>query len=113
MAQLVRIDCNIIVDWNSFHKEFKQAFGFPAFYGENMNAWIDCMTSLDAPEDGMSSINCEVGTVLTIELDGINEFKNRCPDQYAAIIESSAFVNWRRIKNGEESVLALSFYTEE
>ncbi len=35
----VRIDTNRIVDWNSFHDVFAEAFGFPDFYGRNMNAW--------------------------------------------------------------------------
>ena len=57
IAKKVSIDCAIIHDCNSFHDEFARVFGFPSFYGRNMNAWIDCMTSLDEPEDGMTSIH--------------------------------------------------------
>lgn len=68
------------------------------------------MTSLDAFEDGLSNVHCEPGRILTVELDGVKEFKLRCPDQYSAIVECSAFVNWRRIECGEQAVIALSFY---
>jgi hypothetical protein len=40
-----------INDWHSFHEVSKEVFGFPSFYGMNMDAWIDCLTYLD---DGMS-----------------------------------------------------------
>lgn len=70
------------------------------FYGRNMNAWIDCMTCLDEPDASMSSIHCEAGKTLTIELENVKEFKKRCLEQFNAIIECSAFVNWRRIEQG-------------
>jgi hypothetical protein len=35
------------------------------------------------------------------------EFKKRCPDQYDALIQCSAFVNYRRVEIGEPLVLAL------
>lgn len=111
MSSRVRVDCGNIHDWPSFHQEFAQVFGFPAFYGNNMDAWIDCLTSLDAPEDGMSSIHCEPGMVLTLELENVRDFAQRCPEEYKALIECAAFVNWRRIEVGGSSVLALSFRT--
>lgn len=105
-----KIDCKNISDWDTFHDEFARVFGFPDFYGRNMDAWNDCMTSIDCPDDGMSNIHCAIGEVLTIELQNISDFKERCPEQYEAIIECSAFVNWRRIDIGHEPVLVLSFY---
>lgn len=105
----VSLNCKNIRDWNTFHEEFARVFGFPDFYGKNMDAWIDCMTSLDAPEAGMSYVHCEPGTVLTLELENVEAFANLCPEQYKALIECSAFVNWRRLERGNPSVLALSF----
>lgn len=106
----VKVDCSLIRDWPSFHEVFANALGFPPFYGRNMDAWIDCMTSLDAPDDGLSSVHCGVGSVVTIQLDNIEDFRLRCPEQYAALIECAAFVNWRSIKVGDPAVLALSFF---
>jgi RNAse (barnase) inhibitor barstar len=110
LVTLATVDCDRITDWPSFHDEFNRVFQFPAFYGRNMNAWIDCMSSLDAPEEEMTSIHCEQGKVLTLELKNVKSFMARCPEQYAAIIECSALVNWRRIEQGEPTVLALSYH---
>ena len=52
---VVRMDCDRITDWESFHSLFAEVFGFPDFYGRNMNAWIDCMSYLDDSEGGMTS----------------------------------------------------------
>ena len=109
-VNLVKIDCANIKDWGSFHEEFARVLGFPDFYGRNMDAWIDCMSSLSDPNDGMTQIHCEKGEVVTIELANINDFKSRCPEQYDAIIECSAFVNWRLIEIDQPPVIALSFH---
>ena len=42
-----------ITDWETFHDTFAQALGFPGFYGRNMDAWIDCLTSADEKTHGM------------------------------------------------------------
>jgi hypothetical protein len=52
----VRLDASLITDWNSFHTTCRETFGFPEFYGMNMNAWIDCLTYLDEG-DGMSQFH--------------------------------------------------------
>ena len=109
IATLTSIDCAKIRDWDSLHDEFAAVFEFPEFYGRNLDAWIDCMTSLDEPEDGMTSIHAPKGNVLTLQLENIAPFREQHPDPYAAIIESSAFVNWRRLEGGETAVLAISF----
>lgn len=104
-SRVVVIPTTRIVDWASFHAVFADVFGFPAFYGRNMDAWIDCMTSIDQAEDGMSAITVSPGELLVIQIDG--DLKYRCPEQYQAIIKCSAFVNQRRVEVGEAPVLAL------
>jgi hypothetical protein len=47
---------------------------------------------------------------ITLALDEGKPFAARCPEQYAAVIECAAFVNWARIEEGERPILALSFY---
>src|SRR5436190_11680705 len=110
MTKNVQIDGTAIVDWNSFHAVFAQALGFPAFYGQNMNAWIDCMTYLDDPGAGMTSVHVSVGDVLVIEVSAAERLKERCADIFKALVECSAFVNYRRIQQGQQAVLALSLY---
>ena len=46
---MVFVDTTEIKDWQSFHQIFSQTFGFPAFYGNNMDALIDCLSYLDEP----------------------------------------------------------------
>jgi RNAse (barnase) inhibitor barstar len=108
---VVSVDCARIRDWPSFHDEFAAAFGFPDFYGRNMNAWIDCMSSLDKPEDGMTRIHAPIGGVLTLRLENIASFREQHPELYAAIVDCAAFVNWRRLEVGEPAVLCMSFKT--
>lgn len=107
---VVPLNCDRITDWESFHSFFAEVFGFPDFYGRNMDAWIDCMSYLDESESGMSTINIRTGEVLTLQLDGVDGFAVRCPEQYAALVEGITIVNLRRSSKGEEAVLALSFY---
>ena len=108
-VESVTIECSKIIDWSSFHSQFTEVFGFPEFYGSNMNAWIDCMSDLHDPDSGMSQVHCEKGKTIIINLKDAREFKMRCPEQYQAILESSAFVNWRNIDIGEPPVITLSF----
>jgi hypothetical protein len=98
------------VDWATFHDQFAQVFAFPDFYGRNLDAWVDCMTCLDDPDAGMTSLHCERGAVVTLQLTNVQAFRERSGELYAAIVECTAFVNWRRIEIGEPAVLALSFW---
>jgi hypothetical protein len=110
MHAVVKLDTARIADWDSFHDVCAQALGFPGFYGRNMNAWIDCMTSLDEPGDGMTSVHAPKGGVLVLSLSDATEFAARCPDIFDALVECSAFVNYRRMDVGDPPVLALSFW---
>ncbi len=98
-----------IHDWDSFHDVFATALGFPEFYGRNLDAWIDCLTYRDE-DDGMASVTVEPGDVLTLQFGEASAFARRCPDQYAALVEAAAFVNWRRIETGLRPIIALSFH---
>jgi hypothetical protein len=106
----VTVDTSRITDWDSFHSVFAEAFGFPAFYGRNLDAWIDCLTSLDAPEDGLTAIHAPTNGVVVLDLPHARDLAIRCPDIYAALVECAAFINYRRIELGEEPVLCLSFF---
>jgi RNAse (barnase) inhibitor barstar len=106
----VQIDASRITDWPSFHSVFAEACGFPSFYGRNMNAWIDCMTSLDDPDAAMSEVHSPPGGIVVLTLLDAKAFAARCPDQYNALNECSAFVNARRLETGDGPVLALSYH---
>lgn len=80
VMRTVTIPVEKIADWPSFHDTFQRELGFPDFYGRNMNAWIDCMTSVDAPPDGLSSVTVEPSEILALRIDGPFEFRRRCPE---------------------------------
>jgi hypothetical protein len=106
----VEIDGEQIKDWNSFHNYFKDKFGFPDFYGANMDAWIDCMTYLDNQESGMTSkIWAGKNELVIFEIRNVNTFIHNCREVYDALIECSSFVNYRRIESGDAPLIILSF----
>ena len=47
---------------------------------------------------------------VTLKVNHVTDFAARCPEQYQAITECAAFVNWRLLKAGHEPVLTLAFY---
>ncbi len=106
--KIVKIDAAKITSEGTLHDVFYEAFGFPGYYGRNMNAWIDCMSSLDSE---MNTVQVKEGEFVTLEIEHMRELKEKHPDLYAEIVECSAIVNWRRTENGEAAILALSFHT--
>lgn len=90
-----KIDGKKLTDWNSFHSEFISELNFPDYYGENMNAWIDCVDELT-----------EKPTLLQIE-NG-NFLKDTKPEFLKAILECGAFVNYRKIQQGKEPNLIIA-----
>ena len=51
--------------------------------------------------------------ILVLSLSDAGDLASRCPDIYEAIVECSAFVNYRRMDLGERPVLALSFWKND
>ncbi len=76
--RVVRIDGSHLSDWESFHTAFANACAFPDYYGRNLDAWIDCMSDLVDPT--------------TLVIENVNLVPSEI---YDAIVECSAFVNWR------------------
>jgi hypothetical protein len=104
----VSIDGAVIRDKESFHDTFAAAFGFPGSYGRNMDAWVDCMSSLDDPQAPMSTVTVQPGEVLVIAVENAGDLKARCPDLWNEFLESAAFVNWRRTEHGQPAILAVA-----
>ncbi|WP_298899645.1 barstar family protein [uncultured Psychroserpens sp.] len=90
-----KINGRKLKDWKSFHSEFKSELKFPDYYGENMDAWIDCVDELtDKP------------TLLKIENE--KHLKENAPHLLNAILECGAFVNYRKIEIGENPNLLIA-----
>lgn len=91
----VSINFSKINDWDSFHFQFKEIMGFPDFYGNNMNAWIDCMSCIGAASDGMSKVTVSRNQALEIMVIDIEKAIKTCPDVVHGFVECVAFVNQR------------------
>jgi RNAse (barnase) inhibitor barstar len=103
-SQTARVQSKNITDWDSFHLVFAETMGFPEFYGRNMNAWIECMTGFD---DAMTRFTVARGELFHLEVADTKNFVQRLPEIFQAFIEGAAFVNSRRVEQGEPPVLAL------
>ena len=65
------------------------------------------MTYLDDPDSDMSRIKVARDEFVIIKVEDADDFKNRCPKQYEALIQCTAFVNYRRVNVCEAPILAL------
>lgn len=104
----VELDGDAITDWDAFHTVCTGAFGFPEFYGRNMNAWIDCLTYI-GEGDGMSRFVLGPAEQLLIEVRESAALKLRAPDIVDALMTCTAAVNQRFVKNVEPPALLLRF----
>ncbi|MFH1401382.1 MAG: barstar family protein [Parcubacteria group bacterium] len=94
----ITIDTNSITDWLSFHDVSKQVFDFPQSYRENMIEWVE----------GISVANKE--DLLVVELNNAKSFKERCPEQYKALVDGIAFANYRSLMMEGRPIAAISFF---
>ncbi|WP_456387653.1 barstar family protein [Desulfolithobacter sp.] len=103
------IDGNRLIRERSFYEEFSEKFGFPPECCCDRESWVDCMSCLDDAEMGMSSVCCQPGDVVILEIVNAGLLKLRSPAQYLTLLECVATVNCRRMESGESPLLILSF----
>lgn len=104
------MDGKQLVGVDRFHDTFAKTFRFPSFYGRNMDAWIDCMSSLDEPNESMTKIHVGKGNVLTIKISNHEYFKKPGKQEWLDLLECSAFVNHRCTEPGINPLTALAFF---
>jgi RNAse (barnase) inhibitor barstar len=104
---VAKLDGDAITDWDSFHDVCAAEFGFPDFYGRNMDAWIDCLSYVDVG-DGMSRLELEPAETLRIELSNSESLKRRAPEIFNSLIGCTRFVNERFVIAGEHPRLELA-----
>jgi len=89
-----------ISSWADFHSASRAAFGFPSFYGNNGDAWIDCLSYLD--EDcGMSAFVLGRDEALEVMLADYGEFAAKFPEIAIGITQLFAAVNSRYAERGD------------
>lgn len=100
----LNIDFENINSVNEFHIRMKMLFGFPDFYGKNFNAFIDCLSSLRLPEDGMTSIHIKNDECILLDIFNINSLPDDLLHDFLLSIQE---INRRCIIFGEEASILL------
>jgi RNAse (barnase) inhibitor barstar len=62
------IDLSGIIDLETFHEYVSKKLDFPAYYGQNFDAFWDCLTDMDSKSK--------------IRVEGLSDFKKNLPDAY-------------------------------
>jgi hypothetical protein len=106
---VVRIDARRLTDAAGLHAALAEAFGFPATYGRNLDALVDCLTHLDDPAANVSRVHVFRGGLVLIALDHAAGRPAAVSVQVSALDEAVAFVNWRRLEKGQPPVVALAY----
>jgi len=88
----------------TFHAVCQRVFGFPDFYGHNMDAWTDCLSCLDDPAAEMSSFTLAPGELLVVVVPESAKLKDEIFD---ALIDGAVAVNSRFVERGKQPLLAL------
>ena len=70
-----------------------------------MDAWIDSMADLDAPQGGLTSVRCEPSGTVTLVLDQADFLPQEI---YDSINDCAAFINWNRAENLKPPLLAIA-----
>jgi hypothetical protein len=100
------LDGALMLDWEGFHAESRRAFGFPDFYGNTIDAWVDCLSYLrDA--DGMSKFRLGPDEVLRIVLKNAPAMCERTPELLEEMTFCIAGINERYEDYGEKPALKL------
>jgi hypothetical protein len=100
------LDGAAITDEASFHAASQKAFGFPAFYGHSMDAWVDCLSYL-RDEEAMCAYHLGNDEVLTIEVANSAAFKQNAPDLLEEMSYLIGAINERYEDYGEKPALKL------
>jgi len=103
---IVQLHGEQIRDWPSFHSVCQQAFGFPEFYGHNLDAWVDCLSYL-RDDDGMTKFKLKPDEVLQIEVLQADAMRQQAPEILEEITFCIAGINERYADYGEKPALAL------
>jgi hypothetical protein len=104
----IRIQASVITDEASLHAEFQKELGFPGYYGNNWNAWIDCMSCLTEAAGYMSSVHLDPGEDLVLELADGEAFRIRCPNVFADLVDCVESVNSGYADRGEDNRITVS-----
>lgn len=87
------------------HAELARGFGFPSFYGANADALLDCLSYLDEPAAGMTTIYPPPGGIVVIEL---RDAAAMPASVYLVLVDAVALANHRLRAGGGRALIALA-----
>lgn len=102
---IVRIDARRLTSAAALHAVLDEAFGFAEGYGKNLDALVDCLTHLDDPKASLTRLRVFPGQVVLL---AVEHAASKSAAQVKSLSDVSAFVNWRRMKEGRPPVLAIA-----
>lgn len=107
--QTINLLFNIFKSEEAFHDAFARIMGFPAFYGRNWNAWIDCMSYFDDPSASMSRVHVAPGEQIEFVVAG-HEFSSELDesDVFRNFYVCAGFLNSRFRKDDSETRIIIS-----
>ncbi len=101
-----RLNGEHILNRESFHTECSAVFGFPDFYGRNLDAWVDCLSYL-RDDDGMTKFKLKDSEVLTIEITHSDHVRQHNPELLDELAMCVELMNERYVDYGEMPALKL------
>ncbi len=105
-VKIVKLNGKKILE--SFHEYFADIFGFPSWYGKNMDAWIDCMSDLDSDVGTITKNGIEKGQSIVFYIENYKDLKQN-KEIYDDLIECTSFINKRRIYANYPPLIYLAF----
>lgn len=102
----INIDFKNVKTLKDMHYMLKEIFGFPDFYGYNVNALIDCLGDLRYPDYGMSKITLRENEILYIFIYNFPFHNDIICNNFLVAISN---VNQKNIINGENPSISLFF----
>ncbi len=109
---IIHIDARKLTDAAGLHASLTEALGFPATYGKNLDALIDCLSDLDKPATGMTKVHVFPGQTALLALSHLDETgKNaaKVMAQVQTLNDVVAFVNFRRLESKQPPLLAVAY----
>ncbi|MGF6275089.1 RNAse (barnase) inhibitor barstar [Massilia sp. UYP11] len=96
----------VITDEASFHRQSREAFGFPASYADSIDAWVDCMSYL-RDDENMTKFRLKANEVLEIVITDADKMKAAAPDLLDELAYCVGGINERYEDYGEKPALEL------
>ncbi|MFM8933163.1 MAG: barstar family protein [Gemmataceae bacterium] len=109
---IIHIDARKLTDAAGLHGALSEAFGFPATYGKNLDALVDCLSDLDNPATGMTKVHLFPGQTALLaisHLDKTGKNAAKVKAQVQTLNDVAAFVNSRRLEKKQPPLLAVAY----